>query len=279
MAREKGSVTRAEMDGKAVWVKRYGSQSRQLRLAAMRRVVNRLGVPALLPPPHHVGDAARATEQRRLLQLRAAGVNVPPVVGSGPGVLILGDLGPTLATSLRSAHTGEAEALFSGAAWALASAQRRGGYIGQPQARNITIDAQRNFGFLDFEEDPGEVMLLDQAQTRDWLVFAAGAAHHLPFCDRRMGELIAPALEVTSDDVKEGLDASLGRLEFLPRVTRAFGSRAAGLGKAVMALRHGLGGGRGLRPMLWVVLVACLGMDFLHDGDLEAFSAVARWLD
>lgn len=279
MARQKGSVTRAELGDQVVWVKRYGNQSRRLRLAAMRRVVNRLGVVALLPPPHHVGDGARATEQRRLLQLRESGVRVPPVLGSGRGLLILGDLGPTLASSLRLGDASRADAIFSGATQALAEVHRGGDYIGQPQARNITLDDQGRFGFLDFEEDPGEVMSVPQAQTRDWLVFAAGTAHHLPFCEERMGELIAPTLAGSGDEVKEALDRSLRRLEFLPRITRAFGSRAAGVGKAVMALRHGLGWSNDLRSILWLFLIAGLGLDFAQDGDLEAISLVTQWLD
>lgn len=279
MGRQKGSVTPAEIDGQPVWIKRYGNQPRTIRLAALRGVVNRIGVPSLLPPPHHVGDAARATEERRLLQLSNAGIRVPPLVGSGCGVLILGDLGTTLAGSLRSANGYEAEELFAGAARALADAQRLAGYVGQPQARNITVDAQRRFGFIDFEEDPGEVMPLEQARTRDWLVFAAGIAHHVPFDDVRMGALMAPVLADAGDDVHDALDGALGRLEFLPRMTRVLGSRAAGLGKAVSALRHGLNGNRVLRPALWALLVVGFGVDYLHDGDVEAFAALGQWLD
>src|SRR5690606_41218191 len=50
---------------------------------------------------------------------------------------------------------------------------RRGGYLSQPWPRNLTVH-EGGIGFLDFEEDPGEVMSLAHAQARDWLLFAYG---------------------------------------------------------------------------------------------------------
>lgn len=239
---ERQSVQRIEVDGQVAWAKRYGNASRRLRLALLDMVVRLLGVPALRPPPRHAGDHARAVEQRRIEQLANANVVVPSVLQSAEATLVLSDLGATLAGHLRAADAAGAERLFADAAEAIACVHASGQYLGQPVPRNITIDPLGRIGFLDFEEDPGEVLALPQAQARDWLVFASGAAKYLPFDDRRMGEIIAGAMAGVPAEAREEVGRSVRRLGFLQSLTRPLGRRAASLGRAVAGLRSALAG-------------------------------------
>lgn len=107
--------------------------------------------------------------------------------------------------------------MFPQAALAIADGHARGAYLGQPLARNITVDALGRIGFLDFEDDTGEVMPLSDAPSRDWLVFPAGAARYLPLSDDEVGEVIAEALSGSAPQVRDALRASVERLDFRAR--------------------------------------------------------------
>lgn len=240
---ERQSVERIDVDGQPAWAKHYGHQTRRLRLTLLDVLVRVLGVPALRPPPRHAGDEARSVEQRRIGQLAAADVAVPAVLGSGESTLVLGDMGRTLAAHLREVDAAGAQRLFADAAEAIACVHASGHYLGQPLPRNITVDALGRIGFLDFEEDPGEVVGLHQAQARDWLVFASGAAKYLPFDAQRMGEIIAAAMASVPAPARAEVGRSVHRLGFLQWLTRPLGRRAAALGKAVAGLRRAVAGG------------------------------------
>lgn len=265
----KPSTSRMRIQGHNAWLKHYSDQARRLRLWLLGVVVRWLDIAALRPPPRGDAGHMRQTELRRIRQLHSEQVRVPQVLGEGEGYLLLSDLGETLSEQLRRAQPEVAEQLLSAAVRAIARVHRRGAYLGQPLARNITVDSEGQIGFLDFEEDPGEVMTLSQAQTRDWLIFCAGAARHLPFDEQRMGELIAEGLREESDEVLLGLDYSVHRLRFLPPLTRWLGRRAAGLGKALIGLRQAL-----VRHSGAACLLVLLSLDLLTDGELEA----VRWL-
>ena len=162
----------------AGWLKRYQGGARRWRLALLNGVVRLLRVPALQASPPRAGDDLRQLEQRRLEALAAKGVHVPTILRSGPGELLLSDLGPTLAARLLAGDTAERLRLLGETALAIAAVHRRQVCLGQPLGRNITVDDAGRIGFLDFEDDPLEVMTLAQAQCRDWLFLAAGSLRH-----------------------------------------------------------------------------------------------------
>jgi hypothetical protein len=153
---------------------------------------------------------------------------------------VLGDLGETLPGHLRRAGGAAAEPLFRAAVDAIAGVHAYGHYLGQPLPRNLTLDAGGRIGFIDFEEDPGEVMDLVRAQTRDWLVFCSGVARHVPFGEARMAELLRGPLAAATPAVRRELCHSVRRLGFLRVLTRPLGRRAASLGTAVASLQRAL---------------------------------------
>jgi tRNA A-37 threonylcarbamoyl transferase component Bud32 len=272
MARDK-QVSRIRLQGADAWVKRYGDDSRVVRLRAMDWVVRRLGIVALRPPPRHTGAEGRHVEQRRLDELSRLGVRVPRVLGHGEDSLVLSDIGRTLAHRLRHGTPDEARVLLAAAVAAIAEVHARGGYLGAPVARNLTVDGEGRIGFLDFEEDPGEVMPLLQAQARDWLVFTAGVARHAPFDEAELSAILAKALRQGPVELRDTLGTVVGRLSFLKPATRWLGHRAAGIGKAVASLQRALWNSAG------AVLVAVLTADLLHDGEIEVLLMMADWVD
>lgn len=266
-------VERVEFDGEPAWRKSYGGSPRRWRLKALDLVARMLKVPALRPPPHPVGMSACATEARRLRELAAHGVRVPDVLEQGPSHLVLEDMGETLAGRLRRSAPDEAGEWFARAALAVAEAHRHGTYLGQPQARNLVVDASGQIGFLDFEEDPVQAMTLVDAQVRDWLVFMAGTARHIPQNEDELSELLAEPLAQVPPDTRARMRLTVPRLGFLGGLSWLRGSRAAGIGKAIRALHGALG-----LAMLALVLIG-LGVDFLHDGDFEVIELIAPLLD
>ena len=74
-----------------------------------------------------------------------------------------------LARALREQGSG-AYGLWMAAMEHLLLVHARGQYLSQCFARNIIVSDDFR-GMIDFEDDPLEVMTLEQAQARDWLIF------------------------------------------------------------------------------------------------------------
>ncbi|HHA2390995.1 TPA: serine/threonine protein phosphatase, partial [Stenotrophomonas maltophilia] len=205
------------IEGQRAWLKQYGKGSRAVALGLLNFVARRFHLDALRPPPHRGGDAARETEARRLGELQAQGVNVPDVLGSGHAALVIGDNGSSFNTCLRQADEAGRDRLVMAAMQAIAEAHARGAYFGQPLPRNLTWDGQK-VGFIDFEEDPLEVMDLSEAQARDWLMFGYGVAKYYADRPEQLQAMMAEAMGEAQAPVREHVHAVSGRLRSLARV-------------------------------------------------------------
>lgn len=253
---------RLTVDDRTVWLKHYGSGARRLRLGLLGKFARGLDIEALRPPPHHPGEQAKHLEVRRLHELRAADVRVPDVIGDGPAMLVLSDIGESLSRRLAavSADPDERDALVGRAVAAIAEVHARGQYLGQPIPRNMAI-ADDAVGFLDFEEDPVEVMSPRSAQIRDWLLFVHGVAGHFPQEPAHLAQLVRQGLDLADPMVMRGVDEAGHRLHVVELLLKPFGARAGGLGVALRTLRA-------IASALLVAAIILL-VDFLPDGDLD----------
>ncbi|MGI8560162.1 MAG: serine/threonine protein phosphatase [Luteimonas sp.] len=224
--------------GQQAWRKRYVAAPRVLPLAALAVIARLLELPPLTPPPRHPPGRALQLEERRLGQLQAMGVRAPRVLAKGEDWLALSHIGETLAGRLRLT-TGDpvaTDALVRMAVAAISDAHRRGAYFGQPLPRNLAVDGTR-IGFLDFEEDPLEVMTLEQAQARDWLLFAYGVARYYDERPAVLGEILGEGLRSAHVEVS-GYAYRVGRrLSPIARLVRGCGRSARAFAHAVLALR------------------------------------------
>lgn len=252
------------VNGQATWCKTYGrtAGSRQLVASLWNRLVDWLGVGSLRSPPRPAGDDARELEQRRITELHDLGVLVPDVVGTGRHMLLLSDLGPTLSSCLKKAgNASEVDNLVHRGVRALVDVHRRGAYLGQAVARNIVMTGTgTGVGFIDFEEDPLEVMSLAEAQARDWLLFSSSIARYYEGRVDTLAAMFGRALPEVGNDVAMTVDRTARRLGFLEKLTRALGHRARALGVAVASLRNS--------RVLWCVALILL-VDFISDGDSD----------
>lgn len=261
--RGQNEVTRVSVGGRPAWRKTYVSGKRRFRLALLRLAARGVGVPALQPPPHHGGSEGCEIERRRLQELRSIGAQVADVLGGDDHTLILSDVGETLKARLHRCAPHERAQLVAAAARTIAEIHARGGYIGQPMDRNMTVDDAGRIGFIDFEEDPREVMDLTQAHVRDWLVFAAGTARYFDDPERDLGRVIAEALRDAGGPVQRELGVATRRLGKVGRAARLFGARARRISGALLALRAAI-----LMAMAVLALIA-LGLDVYPDRQLD----------
>lgn len=171
--------------GEQLWLKKAGARNSMGRYRLMGAVAQLLRLPLLTPVPNLGGDQAIATEARRLRELAALGVHVPVLLAVQPGALLLRHLGvpglptPSLANEMRDAVPAGAPAVL--ALWqqglgAIGQVHAHGSYLSQAFARNMVRCADGAVGFIDFEDDPGEVLALALCQARDALCFAHSSA-------------------------------------------------------------------------------------------------------
>jgi len=228
-------ILRLDIDGRTVWLKRHDGGRRRVRLAALGLVARGLRLPALRPPRRRIGDDACRIEQRRLRELATHGVAVPEVLSCGNGYLLLSDMGCSMAAELSSVPAPLRAQLIEAAAWQLARVHAFGGYVGQPMARNMTVNPD-GIGFIDLEEDPGEVMPLLQAQTRDWLLFAAGFAHYASDADwfaSLLGRVLAQQPQIADE-----LARTARRLRPVEFACQRMGARARRVALSLRSVRQ-----------------------------------------
>lgn len=251
------------VQGHRAWCKVYQTPSRSRRIVtrAWNQLTNQLDVSPLRSPPAAQGEeAAKQLELRRIRELQAQGVLVPEVLGEGANMLLLGDMGPSLSSRLKQSNgTDETDSMVHRTIAAIADAHRRGAYLGQAFARNITI-TDEHIGFIDFEEDPLQVMTLPEAQARDWLLFSAGVARYYDGRVSALSRLLGEGLPQAANDVADEIHRTTGRLGFVQRCTRHLGHRARAIGAAITSLDA---------SMKVMLLVAILSLDFVSDGDSD----------
>lgn len=204
-------------EGFAVWVKR-AEPPHPVSLVRLYNFVM-TPVPLLRSVPNPGGVAALDNEHRRLRSLAAQGVPVPRVVAQGGEWIATSDAGtePLQARLDRLRQQGNHAGILAN--WtlglrAIASAHGRGAYLSQCFARNMVVGLKDRIFFIDFEEDPGEVMTVAQAQVRDWALYVHSTAFFLQ--DRQpAAAAMASAVAAASDEVRVMLVGLMRRLRWL----------------------------------------------------------------
>ena len=125
--------------------------------------------PMLRPTLSAPGQKGLDEEVRRLKRVREREVLVPEVVTRRPGWVLLEDIGQSLFQTLeQEKEQNRRTELLVHAAQSLAQLHQLKGWHGTGQLRDFVCGADNKIGFIDFEENVGDVMSLDDAQARDF---------------------------------------------------------------------------------------------------------------
>lgn len=247
-------LSRAEIDGRTVWIKRFDTEKRPLanRLHAFLSPV----LPALMRASPHVDVAGGVRrETRKAAAFNAAGFPTPVVLWRGEAVLAMAevsDIAQKMLGRLREADPALHEERLVEMASALGCVHAAGLCHGRPYPRDMFRRADGTWGYLDFEEEPEASMPLATAQARDvWVMFMQVASRALEE-ETKARALAAWRAEAPAAVVPE-LRKAVSRLSLLLpglRLLRPLGLRKDGrnLLDAILFLRSALGAGSSLLP-------------------------------
>lgn len=185
LAQQAGNVASYPLGDEQVWVKKAGQRNGMWGYRLLGALARTVRLPVLRPVPNLGGEAAIATEARRLRDLAARGLRVPEVLAQQPGGLLLAHLGrpgqptPSLGDEIEGAVPAGPQAVL--ALWgeglqALAHVHATGTSLSQAFARNLVRCPDGTVGYIDFEDDPAAVLPLAHCQARDALCFVHSTA-------------------------------------------------------------------------------------------------------
>lgn len=162
-----------------IWIRKASRHNAAWRYALLGMITRPLKLGALQPVPSLGGEHAIDVEATRLRTLYDAGIAVPQVLAQQTDALMMSSLSgvPLHQQIEHEAAQGCLNAWETGLL-ALAEVHHRQQFLSQAFARNIMIDKDK-ISFLDFEDNPANVLNLEQCQSRDWLCYLHSTAHTL----------------------------------------------------------------------------------------------------
>jgi tRNA A-37 threonylcarbamoyl transferase component Bud32 len=223
---------------------------RPLRGPWRHRVLNLLAAlfraPMMKAVPVHGGAQSQEVELRRLAALKAAGQPVPRVLHVAPDYFVMNFLGKSHLAGVLSSQGFAAYDLWRTAAEQIVQVHAAGQYLSQCFGRNIIVDQAssdlRFAGMIDFEDDPLEVMSLQEAQVRDWLVFLQSTVYLLNAPPDALSAGLQELFSKESRQLRQALLQGCRKLVWLrhlPRSRNPWGKDTVMLQAAAQAM-HGL---------------------------------------
>jgi hypothetical protein len=228
LPRQEKNVASHRFGSERVWLKKAGPRHGKWGYRVMAAVARMVRLDIIKPVPNPGGEAAIATEARRLKQLAAAGLRVPVVLAQQADGLLISDLGESgratvvLQERLDQAAAAGPAALL--AVWreglaAIAAVHVRGQHLSQAFDRNLVQCPDGTIGYIDFEDDPAEVMTLAECQARDWLSYLHSTAMMLEAAaPQAAGQHWHAALAGVSDEVRERIANAARRMKWAQKL-------------------------------------------------------------
>lgn len=228
LPRQQKNVASHRFGSERVWLKKAGPRHGKWGYRVMAAVARMVRLDIIKPVPNPGGEAAIATEARRLKQLAAAGLRVPAVLAQQPDGLLISDLGESgRATVVLQERIDQAAAAGPAAllgVWreglaAIATVHNHGQHLSQAFDRNLVLCPDGVIGYIDFEDDPAEVMTLAECQARDWLSYLHSTAMMLEAAaPQAAGQHWHAALATVGADVRERIANAARRMKWARRL-------------------------------------------------------------
>ena len=225
LVQQRTPIASHRLGAERVWLKKAGPRHGPLRYHLLALIAGILRLDVLTPVPNPGGDAAIATEARRLGELTIAGLRVPHVLAQQADGLLISDLGqsgrPALVLHERLDHAAALGPAALLAAWrdgldAIAAVHARGTWLSQAFARNLVQCPDGVIGYIDFEDDPGQTLAPAECQARDWLSYLHSTAALIDAAaPHAAGAHWQDALAAASPAVQHRLEVATRRMRWL----------------------------------------------------------------
>lgn len=172
------------IEDQKVWLKKAAQRHSTWIYYPLQWFSKLLRLSMLAPVPNKGGEDAIACEVKRIQTLSKLGVHVPEILAFQDNAILLKDAagqGQSIQQLERALSVQKDAslrlALLEKAILSLEHIHSQKNYLSEAFARNILVDDQHNFSYIDFETDPGLIHSLQDCQTRDWLCFIFSTAH------------------------------------------------------------------------------------------------------
>lgn len=182
--KQKDSIQSYELQNQKVWLKKASVRHSAWVYIPLNLFSKLLGLSMLTPVPNHGGKRAIHCEIKRIHQLKKLAIQVPEILAYTDHAILLKDVSQKgkpiyqLEQALGNQNSINTRlSLYSAAIQSLQHIHDLNCYLSEAFARNILVDDQYNFTYLDFETDPKEILSLHDCQTRDWLCFIFSTAY------------------------------------------------------------------------------------------------------
>ncbi|MCH7314827.1 lipopolysaccharide kinase InaA family protein [Acinetobacter sp. ANC 3882] len=187
---QQDSIQSYELDSRKVWLKKASERHGLWLYTPLKWLAKIFNLGSITPVPNQGGSTAIQCEFKRIQQLKALGISTPNVLALSKKGILLEDVGSQRQSpvsqldqklgSLKD-HTEEQFQLFHKAIQSISQLHQQQGYLSEAFARNILVDQNNQFTFIDFETDPQDVLSLHDCYVRDWLLFIFSTAYHFEF--------------------------------------------------------------------------------------------------
>jgi tRNA A-37 threonylcarbamoyl transferase component Bud32 len=205
----------------AWWLKKAAPARGIFRYHALNFFSWLMRLPLLKAVPQPGGEAAIANEKKRLTQLAAAGILVPEVVASAADWLLLSDTGTSIIRTLKMQTTSQQrrQQLFTTCLTGIRQLHDQQQYLSQGFIRNLLLlpDNDR-IAFIDFEDDPLEVMSLAEAQARDVLLLVNSTARFFIQDQAFFQHSISQFLKGHDPAMISALKTTASRMQWITRI-------------------------------------------------------------
>ncbi len=204
------------------WLKKSAPARGVFRYHALNFFSWMLRLPLLKAVPQPGGSEAIQTEIRRIKSLAANDINVPELVACDEDWLLIKDVGQSIINNMKQPDTSQQtrRLLFTACLEAIKALHLQQQYLSQGFIRNMLLvkESPLTIAFIDFEDDPLQVMSLAEAQARDVLLLVNSTARF--FVDEQdfFNEAIQNFMTGHDAAVVEALRITAKRMQWITRV-------------------------------------------------------------
>lgn len=190
LIKQQSSIQAYDLGSHKVWLKKASERHGLWLYTPLKWLAKIFNLGAITPVPNQGGSAAIQCEYHRIQTLNSIGISTSNVLAISEKGILLEDIGSQHQTQVIQLDQALAQCqndiaskslLFSQAIQAIQYIHSQKGYLSEAFARNILVDQNHQFSFIDFETDPLDVLSLHDCFVRDWLLFIFSTAYHFEF--------------------------------------------------------------------------------------------------